>query len=200
MAKQIWKPGTILYPVPVVMVSCGDMQNSNIITIAWTGTINTNPAMTYISVRPERHSYNMIKESGEFVINVTTESLAYATDWCGVKSGKDYDKFEKMKLTKQKAEHLSCPIIAESPINIECKVKDIIELGSHHMFLSEVVGCMADEKYMEESGKFDFAASKPICYSHGDYYGLGKYFGSFGWSVKKKEKNKKGNKCKKNKK
>ena len=190
MSKQIWKPGTILYPVPVVMVSCGDMTNSNIITIAWTGTINSDPAMTYISVRPNRHSHSIIKERGEFVINVTTESLAFATDWCGVKSGRDYDKFKEMKLTKEKAHHLDCPVIKESPINIECKVKDIISLGTHDMFLAEVVGGMADEKYMEESGRFDFAASKPICYSHGEYYGLGKYFGKFGWSVEKK-KNKK---------
>ena len=129
MSKQIWKPGTILYPVPVVMVSCGSYENSNIITIAWTGTINTNPAMTYISVRPERHSYNLIKESGEFVINVTTQALAKATDWCGVRSGKDYDKFKEMSLTKGKAQKINCPIIEESPISIECKVKEIVELG-----------------------------------------------------------------------
>ena len=162
MAKQIWKPGTILYPVPVVMVSCGNMENSNIITIAWTGTINTNPAMTYISVRPGRHSYDIIKKTGEFVINVTTEELAKATDWCGVKSGRDYDKFKEMGLTKEIAPHLNCPIIAESPISIECKVKEIIELGTHHAFLAEVVGVLADEKYMDKTGKFNFEKSKPI--------------------------------------
>jgi flavin reductase (DIM6/NTAB) family NADH-FMN oxidoreductase RutF len=196
MSKQIWKPGTILYPVPAVMVSCGTMEKSNIITIAWTGTVNTDPAMTYISVRPSRYSYDIIKESGEFVINVTTEELAYATDWCGVKSGRDVDKFEQMKLTKQKATKLNCPAIAESPINIECKVKDIIHLGTHDMFLAEVVSVTADEKFMDETGKFDFAASKPICYSHGEYYGLGKKFGKFGYSVAKKKKktNKKTNK------
>ncbi len=187
MAKQIWKPGTILYPVPVVMVSCGDMENSNIITIAWTGTINTNPAMTYISVRPERHSYNIIKEKGEFVINVTTEELVKATDWCGVRSGKDYDKFKEMGLTKEKAPHLDCPIIAESPISIECKVKEILELGTHHVFLAEILGALADKKYMDETGKFDFEKSKPICYSHGEYFGLGKKFGKFGYSVEKKK-------------
>lgn len=190
MAKQIWKPGTILYPVPVVMVSCGDMENSNIITIAWTGTINTNPAMTYISVRPERHSYNIIKKTGEFVINVTTENLAYATDWCGVKGGKDFDKFKEMKLTKEKAPHLNCPIIAESPISIECKVKDIVDLGSHSMFIAEIVGALADEEFMDESGKFDFEKSRPICYSHGEYFGLGEKLGKFGYSVQKKRKKK----------
>ncbi len=187
MAKQMWKPGTILYPVPVVMVSCGDMNKSNIITIAWTGTINTNPPMTYISVRPERYSYDIIKKTGEFVINVTTEKLAKATDWCGVRSGKDYDKFKETGLTKEKAPHLNCPIIAESPISIECKVKEIIDLGSHHMFLAEVIGTVADEKYMDENGKFDFEKSRPICYSHGEYFGLGKKFGKFGYSVEKKK-------------
>lgn len=187
MSKQLWKPGTILYPVPVVMVSCGTMEESNIITIAWTGTINTNPAMTYISVRPERYSYDLIKNSGEFIINVTNESLAYATDWCGVKSGRDFDKFSQMKLTKEKTELLSCPAIGESPINIMCKVKDIVPLGSHHMFVAEIVGAMADERYMDEKGKFDFSATKPICYSHGEYYGLGKKFGKFGYSVEKKK-------------
>lgn len=189
MSKQNWKPGTILYPVPAVMVSCGDIDGvNNILTIAWTGTINTNPPMTYISVRPERYSYNLIKESGEFIINVTTEDLAFATDFCGVRSGKDINKFEKMQLTPQKAQVVKCPAIAESPINIECKVKDIIPLGSHHMFIAEVVNVMADEKYMDENGRFGFEESKPICYSHGEYYGLGKYMGKFGYSVAKKPK------------
>ena len=187
MAKQIWKPGTILYPVPVVMVSCGDMANSNIITAAWTGTINTNPAMTYVSIRKERYSHQIINKTKEFVINVTTEELAFATDWCGVKSGKDFDKFSEMKLTKEKADKLSCPIISQSPISICCKVVDVKELGSHDMFIAEVVSTMADEKYMEDGGRFDFAGSKPICYSHGEYYGLGKYIGKFGYSVKKQK-------------
>ncbi len=191
MAKQIWKPGTILYPVPVVMVSCGDMENSNIITVAWTGTINSDPAMTYISVRPERYSYDIIKESGEFVINVTTESLAYATDWCGVRSGKDYDKFNEMGLTREKAPHLNCPVIAESPISIECKVRDIVKLGTHDMFIAEILGALADEKYMDENGKFDFEKSRPICYSHGEYFGLGTKLGKFGYSVQKKKGKKK---------
>lgn len=190
MSKQIWKPGTILYPVPVVMVSCGDMENSNIITIAWTGTINSDPAMTYISVRPERYSYDIIKERGEFAINITTEDLAWATDWCGVRSGRDYDKFNEMKLTKEKAPHISCPVIGESPISIECKVKDIVKLGTHDMFVAEILGALADEKYMDETGKFDFEKSRPICYSHGEYFGLGKKLGKFGYSVQKKKRKK----------
>lgn len=198
MGKQIWNPGTILYPVPAVMVSCGNINGEkNIITIAWTGTINTNPPMTYISVRPERHSYNIIKETGEFVINVTTEKLAYATDFCGVRSGKDIDKFKEMNLTPEKSTVVKCPIIKESPINIECKVKDIIPLGSHHMFMAEIVSVFADEKYMDETGRFNFEDSRPICYSHGEYYGLGKYIGKFGYSVKKNKNNKKNNSTKK---
>lgn len=188
MSKQEWKPGTILYPIPAVMVSCGTMENSNILTVAWTGIVNSDPAMTYISVRPQRHSYNIIKNSGEFVINITTEDLAFATDWCGVRSGSDYDKFKEMKLTKGKGLHVSCPVIEESPINIECKVKQILPLGTHTMFLAEIVGVQADEKYMEESGRFDFAASNPIAYSHGEYYTLGKKLGKFGFSVQKKKK------------
>lgn len=191
MSKQIWKPGTMLYPVPAVMVSCGDIDNEkNILTIAWTGTINSDPAMTYISVRPSRHSYNIIKNSGEFIINVTTEELAFATDFCGVRSGKDIDKFAQMNLTPEKASFVKCPAIKESPINIECKVKDIIPLGTHDMFISEIISVMADEKYIDESGRFNFEASKPICYSHGEYYGLGKYIGKFGYSVEKKNKRK----------
>lgn len=191
MSKQIWKPGTMLYPVPAVMVSCGDIDNEkNILTIAWTGTINSDPAMTYISVRPSRHSYNIIKNSGEFIINVTTEELAFATDFCGVRSGKDIDKFAQMNLTPEKASFVKCPAIKESPINIECKVKDIIPLGTHDMFISEIVSVMADEKYIDENGRFNFEASKPICYSHGEYYGLGKYIGKFGYSVEKKNKRK----------
>ena len=169
MSKQIWKPGTMLYPIPAVMVSCGSLDaEKNIITIAWTGTINSDPPMTYISVRPERHSYKIIKEKKEFVINVVTEELAYATDFCGVRSGKDIDKFELMNLTAEKASVVSCPIIAQSPINIECRVKDIIPLGSHDMFLAEIVGVMADEKYMDENGRFNFEKSRPVCYSHGE--------------------------------
>ena len=157
MARQTWKAGNMIYPLPAVMVSCADKEgNDNIITVAWTGTVCTNPAMAYISVRPERHSYKMIRESGEFVINLTTEQLAYATDWCGVRSGRDFDKFKEMKLTRGKAETLEyAPIIEESPVNIECKVVEVKELGSHHMFLAEVKAVRVDEKYMNEKGKFE---------------------------------------------
>ena len=138
MSKKIWKSGTFIYPIPAVMVSCGDMEKSNIITVAWTGILNTNPAKVYISIRPERYSYNIIKEKGEFVINLTTKKLAFATDWCGVKTGAKVDKFKEMKLTKQKCEFIQAPAIAESPVSIECKVTDIKEMGSHHMFIADV--------------------------------------------------------------
>lgn len=189
MEKEIWKPGTVLYPVPVCMVSCGDIDGeSNIITIAWTGTINSDPAMTYVSIRPSRHSYDIIKKYGEFVINVTNESLTYACDYSGVLSGRDVDKFKEMNLTKLKSQKVKAPSIAESPVNIECRVKDIISLGSHDMFLGEVVSVSASKEYMLNSGKFDFAKSNPVCYSHGEYYTLGKKIGKFGYSVEKKKK------------
>lgn len=191
MSKKIWKSGTFIYPIPAVMVSCGDMENSNIITVAWTGILNTNPAMCYISVRPERYSYNLIKEKGEFAINLTTEQLAYATDWCGVKTGAKVDKFKEMHLTKEKAEHISCPLIKESPVSIECKVKEIRELGSHHMFVAEVLSIDADEQYIDEKGAFDISKCHLIAYSNGGYYSLGKKVGKFGYSVQKKKKNKK---------
>ena len=191
MSKTMWKPGTFVYPIPAVMVSCGDFENSNIITVAWTGILNTNPAMVYISVRPERYSYNLIKESGEFVINLTTESLAYATDWCGVKSGANVDKFKEMKLTKQKANFVKCPMIEESPVSVECKVKEIRDLGSHHMFVAEVLAINADDKYIDEKGGFDISKCNLMAYANGGYYPLGKKIGKFGYSVvKKKNKNK----------
>lgn len=187
MSKVEWKPGNMLYPLPVVMVSAADENgNTNIITIAWTGTLCTNPPMVYISVRPERYSYEMIKRTGEFVINLTTEELTYATDYCGVKSGRDVDKFKDMKLTAQRGLKVKAPIIMESPINIECRVTEIKKLGSHDMFMAEVVAIQADEKYMDEEGKFHLSQSEPITYSHGKYYGLGQILGSFGYSVKKK--------------
>lgn len=190
MGKQTWKPGNMIYPLPAVMVSCADKEgHNNIITVAWTGTVCTNPAMAYISVRPERHSYHMIRESGEFVINLTTEKLAYATDWCGVRSGRDFDKFKEMKLTASKAETLEyAPIIEECPVNIECKVVEVKELGSHHMFLAEVKTVRVDESYMNENGKFELNKTGLLAYSHGEYFGLGKSIGTFGWSVKKPEK------------
>lgn len=188
MSKVTWKPGTMVYPVPAVMVSCGSSpETHNIITIAWTGTINTSPAMTYISVRKERHSYDLIKESGEFVINLTTEELVKATDFCGVRSGRDFNKFEQMKLTAIEATHVKAPLIKESPVNIECRVTEIKELGSHDMFLAEVLAVHVDEKYIDEKGKFHLDKSKPICYSHGGYFGLGEQLGSFGYSVMKKK-------------
>ena len=189
MSKVTWKSGTFLYPLPAVMVSCGTIEKSNIITVAWTGIINTNPAMVYISVRPTRYSYNLIKENMEFVINLTTEKIAYATDWCGVKTGAQVDKFKEMKLTKEKAEFVNCPMIKESPVSVECKVKEIKELGSHHMFIAEVLAIHADEKYIDEKGAFDISKCDLIAYSNGHYYSLGKKLGRFGFSVKKKKKN-----------
>lgn len=188
MSKVTWKSGTFIYPLPAVMVSCGTMEESNIITVAWTGIINTDPAMCYISVRPTRHSYEMIKKTGEFVINLTTKDLAYATDWCGVKTGAKVDKFKEMKLTKEKANFVNCPMIKESPVSVECKVKEIRELGSHHMFVAEILGINADEKYINENGSFDISKCDLIAYSNGNYYSLGKKIGRFGFSVQKKKK------------
>lgn len=181
----MWKPGTFVYPIPAVMVSCGDMEKSNIITVAWTGVINTNPAMCYISVRPERYSYNLIKETGEFVINLTNKELVYATDWCGVKSGRDVDKFKSMNLTREKANFVNCPTIKESPVSIECKVKEIKELGSHHMFIAEVLSINASEQFIDENGAFDISKCDLIAYANGKYFELGEQVGKFGFSVKK---------------
>lgn len=188
MSKTLWKPGTFEYPIPAVMVTCGDMEKSNIITVAWTGIICTNPAKVYISVRPERYSYNIIRETGEFVINLTNEKLAYATDWCGVKSGRNVDKFKEMKLTKQKANFVKCPMIEESPVSIECKVTEIKELGSHHMFIADVLGINADNKYIDNKGAFDISKCDLFAYANGGYYALGKKLGKFGYSVQKKSK------------
>ena len=190
MSKVTWKSGTFIYPLPAVLVTSGDMKNSNIMTVAWTGIINTNPAMCYISVRPERFSYNMIKESGEFVINLTNKKLAFATDWCGVRSGSKYDKFKEMKLTKEKAKNVKCPIIKESPVAIECKVKEIKELGSHHMFVAEILSIDADDKYIDENGAFDISKCDLITYANGGYYSLSKKIGKFGYSVQKRKKGK----------
>lgn len=189
MSKECWKPGNMLYPLPAVMVSCAqEGKADNIITVAWTGTICTNPPMVYISVRPERHSYDMIKESGEFVINLTTEALVRATDFCGVRSGRDLDKFQEMHLHKEKAEHVKAPLIQESPVNIECKVTEIKELGSHHMFLATVEAVHVDPSYLDEKGKFHLNDAGLVMYSHGEYFGLGPLLGSFGYSVRKKKK------------
>ena len=187
--KQDWKPGTMIYPLPAILVSCGSTaEEYNLITMAWTGTLCTNPPMCYISVRPERHSYAIIKKNMEFVLNLTTEDMAFATDWCGVRSGRDYDKFEEMRLTPGKATIVSAPIVEESPLNIECRVKEIISLGSHDMFIAEVVNVRADERYLNpQTGKFELSESHPLVYLHGAYYGLGKKIGKFGWSVEKKQ-------------
>ena len=189
MSKILWKPGTMIYPLPAVMVSCGSVPDEYyIITISWTGTICTEPAMCFISVRPGRYSYNIIKKNGEFVINLTTKALSYATDWCGVKSGKDHSKFSEMGLTPVQASKIKAPLIKESPVNIECIVKEIKELGTHHMFISEVVAVNAEkELFDEKSGLFRLNDAEPLCYLHGKYYLTGKYIGKFGFSVQKKK-------------
>ena len=194
MSKVQWKGGTFIYPIPAVMVSCGTMEKSNIITVAWIGILNTNPAMCYISVRPERYSHDIIKENGEFAINLTTRQLAYAADWCGVKSGRDVDKFKEMKLTKEKANIISVPLIKESPVSVECKVKEIVPLGSHDMFVAEIVAIDADEKYIDEKGAFDISKCDLIAYANGGYYPLESKIGKFGYSVQKKSKTAKNSK------
>lgn len=178
----------MLYPLPAVLVSAADKEgHANILTVAWTGTVCSDPAMLYISVRPERYSYHMIRETGEFVVNLTTEKLAYAADWCGVRSGRDVDKWKEMKLTPGSCGSLRyAPVILESPVNIECRVAEVKELGSHHMFLAEVTAVQVDEKYMKKSGKFMLNSAGLLAYSHGEYISLGKKLGSFGWSVKKR--------------
>jgi flavin reductase (DIM6/NTAB) family NADH-FMN oxidoreductase RutF len=185
MAKRELKKGTMIYPLPAVMVSCGSgPENYNIITIAWTGTICSEPPMCYISVRKNRHSHKLIKESGEFVINLTNTKLAYATDWCGVRSGKDYNKFEEMKLTPEKASIVSCPLIKESPLSIECRVTQIIELGSHDMFIADVLAVNADETHFDkETDAFQLANAEMMTYMHGKYYSVGKKLGKFGFAV-----------------
>lgn len=188
MAKEIWKPGNMLYPLPAVLVTASDGKgNDNVLTIAWTGTVCSDPAMAYVSVRPSRHSYQMIKDTREFVINLTTKDLAYATDYCGVKSGRDEDKFAKMNLTKERARYTKAPLIKESPVNIECEVVDIIPYGSHDMFVGKVLCVHADKEYMDENGKFDLEKAQPIVYSHGQYYCTGEKLGKFGYSVQKKK-------------
>ncbi len=187
--KQSWKPGTMVYPLPAALISCGTSEGkSNLLTVAWTGTICTNPPMLYISVRPERFSYDLIKETMEFTLNLTTADMARATDWCGVRSGRDYDKWKETGLTPQPGVKVSCPSVAESPLSIECRVKEILALGSHDMFIADVLNVMADERYLDpDTGAFDLAASGLIAYSHGGYYPLGDKIGGFGFSVKKKK-------------
>lgn len=186
MAKQTWKGSTLLNPEPPVLVSCGSMEVANLITIGWTGTICTQPSMVSISVRPERYSYQLIKDSGEFVINLPTRKLVRAVDWCGVKSGRDYDKFAEMKLTPLPASTVSCPILAESPVNLECQVTQVIPLGSHDLFLAKVTAVDVDEALLDEKGKLCLERADLIVYSHGEYFSLGKQLGTFGYSVRKK--------------
>lgn len=189
MAKQTWKAGNMLYPLPAVMVSVTDGKGQDdIITVAWTGTICTNPPMVYISVRPSRFSHHMLMETGEFVINLTTEKLTRATDYCGVRSGRDVDKFKETGLTREKAEFVKAPMIKESPVSIECRVTEVKKLGSHDMFLAEVLAVHADEEYMDENNRFDLNRARPMVYSHGEYLGIGKKLGTFGYSVKKRRK------------
>jgi len=190
--KLLWKPGTMLYPVPAVLVSCGEYGGVyNIITIGWTGVICSDPAMCSISIRPERFSYELIRKSNEFVINLTTAAMARAVDWCGVKSGRDVDKFREMKLTALPAKFIKAPLIGESPVNLECRVKEIRKLGTHHMFIAEILAVHADPAYFNSrTGFFDLAAAEPLCYCHGHYYQMGKHIGKFGFSVEKKRKKK----------
>ena len=186
--KQIWKPSVITSPVPPVLVTCGNGEDINVFTVAWTGTLNTQPPMTYISVRPERYSYTMIKESGEFVINLTTEELVRAADFCGVRSGRNTDKFEKMGLIPMPASKVSAPIIAQSPVNIECRVNRIIPLGSHDMFIADIVALDISEEFIDKNGRLCLEKAGLLAYAHGDYFALGKRLGGFGFSVRKKNK------------
>ncbi len=192
MSKIDFKPGNMLYPLPAVMATVRDKEGvDNIITVAWTGTICTNPPMLYISVRPERHSYKALKETGEFVVNLTTEAMAKGTDFCGVRSGRDIDKFEATGFHKAPASKVNVSIIEESPVNIECRVREEVALGSHHMFIADVVHVSVDDRYMDEKGTFHLEKSKPIVYSHGTYFSIGEALGTFGYSVRKKKKKKK---------
>lgn len=186
MGRTSFKPGNMLYPVPAVLISCADSSGkSNLFTVAWTGTICSDPAMVSISVRKSRHSYNMIKESGEFVINLTTKDLVFATDYCGVKSGKDVDKWKETGLTPVPGTVVEAPYIKESPVAIECKVTKVMELGTHDMFLANVVAVTVDDQYMDEKNKFWFTKANPLAYSHGEYFTLGESLGKFGYSVRK---------------
>ena len=188
MSKVTWKPGTLLAPVPPALISCSHGGTDNLITVAWTGIINSEPAKTYISVRPERYSYELIKKSGEFVINLPSSHIIRSIDFCGVRSGKNTDKFKTCRLTKEKASVLSCPMVAESPVSIECKVTDIVPLGSHDMFMADIVAVNIDERYIDEKGRFHAEKCSFATYAHGQYFALGKKIGSFGYSVKKKKK------------
>lgn len=187
MSKVIWKPGTLLAPVPPVMVSCGDMEKSNIITVAWCGILSSEPPRTYVSIRPSRHSYEIIKNTKELVINLPTEQMVYQCDWCGIRSGRDVDKFEKMKLEKEKGDKVNCPVIKQSPLSLECKVTDIIPMGSHDVFVCDIVAVDVDEQFIDKNGKLHLERAGLIGYCHGTYYPLGKALGKFGFSHAKKK-------------
>lgn len=190
MCKEIWRPGNMLYPLPVVMVTVADRTGKpNIITLAWVGTVCSDPPMVSVSVRPERYSYSILKNTGEFVINLTTKQLAFATDYCGVRSGRDVDKFRETGLTPLKADKVKAPLIKESPVNLECRVTEIKSLGSHDMFLAEVAAVHADKKFLDEKQKFHLEDAEPIVYSHGNYFTCGEQIGTFGYSVRKKSGN-----------
>lgn len=191
MEKELWKAGNMLYPLPAAMVTCAEGDKKNIVTVAWTGTVCTNPPMLSISLRPERYSHGMIERTGEFVLNLTTQKLVRACDYCGVKSGRNTDKFKETGLTALPGDFVIAPLIAESPVNIECKVKEILRLGSHDMFLAEVLGVHISKEYMNKQGKFELSQAEPVVYSHGEYYGLGGLLGTFGYSVRKKPAGKK---------
>lgn len=189
MGKIDFKPGNMLYPLPVVLVSASDGKGrDNLITIAWAGTVCTNPPIVSISVRPERYSYDMIRSTGEFIINLTTKDLVFATDYCGVVSGRDVDKWEKAHLTKVPGDKVKVPYVKESPVSIECKVRSVEELGSHHMFLADVVAVHCDDAYMDENNGFHLEKAEPLVYSHGQYYATGEYLGKFGYSIRKNKK------------
>ena len=191
MGKIDFKPGNMLYPLPAVLVTVrGAEGRDNMLTIAWVGTVCTNPPMLYISVRPERYSYHALKDSGEFVVNLTTADMARAVDYCGVRSGKDVDKFEVTGLTRRDAAKVNVPVIEDSPVNIECRVRDVLELGSHHMFLADVVHVTVDDRYMDEKGTFHLERANPLVYSHGIYCDIGNFIGTFGYSVRKRKKKK----------
>lgn len=187
MGKQIWKAGTFEYPIPAALISVGEYENSNLLTIAWTGIINSNPPMCYISVRKERYSYDIIKKNKEFVINLTNKKMVKATDWCGVRSGSKFDKFKEMNLTKVKAKYVKCPIVAESPASLECRVVEEKDLGSHTMFIAKILSIDVDEKYIDKNGAFDISKCELIAYANGGYYELGRKLGTFGYSVRKKK-------------
>lgn len=192
MGKIDFKPGNMLYPLPAVLVTVRDKEGrDNMITIAWAGTACTNPPMLYISVRPERYSYKALRETGEFVVNLTTKDMAKAVDYCGVRSGKDVDKFKQTGLQKGEESKVNVSVIEDSPVNIECKVRELLELGSHHMFLADVVHVTVDDRYMDEKGTFHLERANPIVYSHGTYFDIGNSLGTFGYSVRKKKRKRK---------